>query len=195
MIYKKDSIDNEVLHWGQFWTKYALTYGDAALARSQFDKLETVPVMYDSEVDTLKHIKRVSELLTDTAIEFLERGKIHDDSKLESPEKEGFDEYTPKLKGSTYGSDEYKQSLKGLGRSLTHHYENNSHHPEHYEKGIDGMDLFDLVEMFMDWKAATERHDNGDIYKSIEYNKGRFGMSDQLCSILTNTAKKLNWEK
>ena len=148
---------------------------------------------YDSEADTLKHIKRVSELLTECSIELIERANRHDDSKLESPEKELFDEYTPKLKGCTYGSDEYKEYLKGLKVALDHHYANNSHHPEHYENGVNGFDLFDLIEMFMDWKAATERHTDGDIRKSIEINKDRFELSDQVCDIFRNTADRLNW--
>ena len=55
------------------------------------------------------------------------------------------------------------------------------------------MDLFDLIEMFFDWKAATERHNDGDINKSIEINKERFKMSDQICDIFKNTAKRLNY--
>jgi hypothetical protein len=148
---------------------------------------------YDSEADTLKHIKRVSELLTKCSIELIERANRHDDSKLESPEKELFDEYTPKLKGCTYGSEEYKEYLNGLKVALDHHYANNSHHPEHYENGVNGFDLFDLIEMFMDWKAATERHADGDIRKSIEINKERFELSDQICDIFRNTADRLNW--
>jgi hypothetical protein len=110
---------------------------------------------------------------------------------MKTPEKELFDEFTPKLAGSTYGSDEYKEMLKGLKPALDHHYLYNSHHPEHYDNGIDGMNLLDLVEMFYDWKAASERHKNGDILKSIEINKIRFNMSDQLVSILNNTAKEM----
>ena len=146
---------------------------------------------YDSTVDTLRHIKRVNELLGLAAIELIRRGNVHDNSKLESPEKEMFDEYTPKLKGSTYGSPEYKELLNGLGVALEHHYLNNSHHPEHYTKGINGFDLFDLLEMFLDWKAASERHIHGDIIRSITINKDRFNMSDQLHDILINTAMRM----
>lgn len=149
---------------------------------------------YDSKADTLLHIKRVSQLMTEAAAELIRRANIHDNSKLESPEKELFDEFTPKLKNCTYGSDEYKGYLKELGVALKHHYANNSHHPEHYENGVNGMDLFDLIEMFFDWKAATERHADGNIYKSIEINKDRFGISDQICDIFTNTAKRLGYE-
>lgn len=148
---------------------------------------------YDSTKDTLLHIKRVSQLLTEAASELIRRANIHDNSKLESPEKEYFDEYTPKLAGSTYGSDEYKSFLKELKVGLDHHYAHNSHHPEHYENGINGFDLFDLIEMFFDWKAATERHNDGNIHKSIKINKDRFKISEQLESILSNTAKRLNY--
>jgi len=150
-------------------------------------------MQYDSKADTLQHIKRVNELLLTAVSELLNRAGKHDSSKLESPEKELFDEYTPKLKNCTYGSDEYKEFLKGLKVALDHHYENNSHHPEHYENGVNGFDLFDLVEMLFDWKAATERHADGDIRKSIEINKERFKISEQLCDILRNTVNRMNW--
>jgi len=150
---------------------------------------------YDSKSDTLLHIKRVAQLLTEASIGLILRANVHDNSKLESPEKELFDEYTPKLASCTYGSEEYKGYLIGLKKALDHHYKNNSHHPEHYENGIDGFDLFDLIEMFFDWKAATERHNDGDIYNSIKINQERFNMSDQLASILHNTAKRLGYKK
>jgi hypothetical protein len=148
---------------------------------------------YDSKADTLLHIKRVAELMTNASRELIIRANVHDNSKLESPEKELFDEFTPKLKGCTYGSDEYKEYLKELKVALDNHYQNNSHHPEHYENGVNGFDLFDLIEMFFDWKAAGERHADGNIYKSIEINKDRFKLSEQTVDILTNTAKRLGW--
>lgn len=150
---------------------------------------------YDSKTDTLLHIKRVAQLLTEASAELIRRANVHDNSKLNSPEKEFFDEYTPKLAGSTYGSDEYKEFLKQLKVGLDHHYANNSHHPEHYENGVNGFDLFDLIEMFFDWKAATERHNDGNIYKSIGINKDRFKINEQICDIFTNTAERLGYEK
>lgn len=44
-------------------------------------------------------------------------------------------------------------------------------------------------------KAATERHADGDIMKSIEINKGRFELSEQLCNIMRNTALRLGYCK
>ena len=146
---------------------------------------------YDSTDDTWEHIERVQDLLIRAADELNVRAMKHDQSKLKSPEKEIFDEYTPKLKNSTYGSDEYKEFLKEMKVALNHHYAHNSHHPEHYEeRGMSGFDLFDLLEMFIDWKAATERHSDGDIYKSIEVNQERFRYPDMIKDILYNTAER-----
>jgi len=89
---------------------------------------------YDSKADTLIHIKRVAQLLNEASIELLRRASVHDNSRLLSPEKEFFDEFTPKLAESTYGSEEYKGFLKELKVVLDHHYANNSHHPEHYSQ-------------------------------------------------------------
>jgi hypothetical protein len=44
-------------------------------------------------------------------VELLKRGELHDQTKLESPEVEVFAEYTPRLAGCTYGSDEYKTNI------------------------------------------------------------------------------------
>lgn len=147
--------------------------------------------IYDSSLDTFNHIRDVQELLSLVFNELVVRGINHDDSKLHDPEKSLFDEYSPKLKNCTYGSDEYKQYLIELKVALDHHYQKNSHHPEHYENGIGGMDLLDIIEMLCDWKAATKRHVDGDILKSIEINADRFGIDDQLKQILLNTVMRL----
>ena len=145
---------------------------------------------YDSLSDTLTHIKRIGALLHKMILELTCRIDNHDSSKLITPEKEIFDEYTPKLKNSTYGSEEYKTFLKEMKKALDNHYALNHHHPEHYQKGINGMDLIDILEKICDWKAASERHANGNIYESIKINKQRFDISDQLEQILMNTAKR-----
>jgi hypothetical protein len=56
---------------------------------------------------------------------------------------------------------------------------------------VNEMNLFDLLEMIVDWVAATKRHADGDIQKSIEINAGRFSLSPQLVSILTNTVEAI----
>ncbi len=76
---------------------------------------------------------------------------------------------------------------------LKHHYNNNSHHPQHWPNGINGMSLLDVFEMCCDWKASSMRHDDGDIKKSLEKNRERFQISDQLYYILQNTIEDMEW--
>jgi hypothetical protein len=49
------------------------------------------------------------------------------------------------------------------------------------------MNLFDILEMLIDWCAACKRHADGDIEKSIEINTKRFNLSPQLVNIIKNT--------
>ena len=136
---------------------------------------------------TMRHIERVRNLLNTCIRDLMDRQEKHDQSKLESPEVELFTEYTPKLKETTFSSEEYNQYKKEMSVALDHHYANNRHHPEHHKNGIDDMNLLDLVEMLADWKAASERHNDGNLKKSIEINGKRFEMSPQLIRIFENS--------
>jgi hypothetical protein len=51
------------------------------------------------------------------------------------------------------------------------------------------MDLIDILEMLIDWIASSNRTKNGNIRKSLEVNKDRYKISDQLMTILENTVK------
>jgi hypothetical protein len=200
--------------------------------------------MIDQRPETYKHIGHVRQVLTLVVGKLLQRMLDHDASKLESPERECFDEVTPKLAGMTYGSDEYKGCLAAMKPALDHHYAGNRHHPEYFrwhccvcnrsfsdeqapisdwgdgsqhrfcptcvgggsviweaeliestKYGLSGMTLVDLVEMLCDWKAATLRHADGDIRKSIEGNQKRFGYSDELKQIMLNTLEVIEQVK
>ena len=107
---------------------------------------------FDSRPATLFHSQRVGELMVQVVKETLDRSTCHDRSKTEPPEVEVFDEFTPKLKNSTYGSAEYKGFLEAMGDGLKHHYANNRHHPEHFANGVNDMTLVDLIEMLADWR-------------------------------------------
>ncbi|GAK58756.1 hypothetical protein U27_05731 [Candidatus Vecturithrix granuli] len=139
--------------------------------------------------DTTQHIEHVRENLSIIIEQLHDRAQHHDESKLSEAEIDGFTEYTPKLKNTEFGSEEYQSFLKELKPVLTHHYQENRHHPEHFSNGYRGMNLVDLVEMFCDWLASTQRMANSDIYKSIEHAQERFALSDDLVHILKNTAK------
>lgn len=144
------------------------------------------------EFETLQHIREVNKEINTIVTQLLLRAEKHDASKFSNEELPIFLKYTPLLYGTTYGSDVYKQYLKEMQPALEHHYKENSHHPEYSADGVRGMDLLDIVEMFCDWMAATKRHANGNIIKSIEQNQERFGYSNELKEILLNTVYSLD---
>lgn len=144
-----------------------------------------------SNLDTIKHIHAVRELLYKMIESLDERARLHDQSKLESPEQEIFGEHFEKLASTEYGTPEYDALLEKVKPAITHHYANNRHHPEHWTNGIDDMTLIDLVEMLCDWKAATMRNKNGNLRKQIEVNAGRFKFTSQLLQIFQNTVREM----
>ena len=152
------------------------------------------PAPIDSRPATLLHSLRVGAFMVDILQEGMRRAVQHDLSKTEPPEVELFDRMTPRLSSMAYGSPEYAASLAELKPALDHHYAHNRHHPEHFDQGVNGMTLIDLVEMVADWRASTERMGGtGDLRKSIAINMERFGITPQLAGILVNTAVHFGW--
>lgn len=144
---------------------------------------------YDSRPETIKHSRRVEELMVAPIGDLLKRSREHDLSKIETPEVQVFDKFTPLLRQLQYGSPGYKDALMQMGPALVHHYAANRHHPEHFgDAGMNGMTLVDLIEMLADWRASTERTEGGSLRASLPIQKDRFGISDQLYAILINTA-------
>jgi hypothetical protein len=148
---------------------------------------------YDSAADTLAHSQLVGRYMGAVISELLERSYEHDASKLAEPEKSAFDRCTERLRTLTYGSEEYKASLAELGPALEHHYAHNRHHPERFDNGVRGMTLMDLCEMLADWYAAGQRHDDGNLGRSLVVQQQRFAIGEQLMDILGNTARHLGW--
>lgn len=137
--------------------------------------------------ETMCHIRDVQDNIFLLVNLLLGRASDHDRSKLESPELETFTKVTPLLKTLEYGTKEYQDNLDSIKPALDHHYANNRHHPQHHPKGIEDMNLIDLLEMVADWKASTGRNKNGNILKSLEINAERFDIPPKLVSILRNT--------
>lgn len=117
------------------------------------------------------------------------RGFKHDWSKLGWYEAKHYAKTIFDLRGSTYGTKKYKQMLEDIKPAIKHHYKKNSHHPEHYKNGFQDMSELDKLEMIADWLAATKRHADGNIYRSIEINQKRFGYNDEDKKWLIKMAK------
>ena len=146
--------------------------------------------------ETKDHIFMVQRLVWSIIPHLNGQVAKHDASKLDSPEKEAFMKAIPKLKDAAYGSDEYKEALKDIKPATDHHNAVNRHHIEHHKDGVLDMSLIDIIEMLADWKAASTRHKDGDIIKSIDIGQNRFGFSDELAQILKNTAIRMqpDWD-
>ncbi len=146
---------------------------------------------FNSKDATIAHILRVRKLIEEVRLQLLLRGQEHDKSKLQEPEKPMFDKETPLLKTLKYGTPEYQDSLDRLKPALDHHYATYRHHPEHFPDGVNDMNLIDLMEMFVDWMAASERTKEGNKLSSVRIGAGRFKLSDQLAIIMENTVREM----
>lgn len=135
-------------------------------------------------LSTTKHKAWVLTYILAFCAKLIWRGIVHDLSKYRDPEASRFAEVLPELEDTTYGSEEYDELLDRLEPALVHHYAMNRHHPEHFEHEdmkpppIRAMHLLDVTEMFIDWRAATRRHKDGDIAKSVQVNAERYGFED-----------------
>jgi len=149
------------------------------------------PVQTETDVHNqlVQHNQEVQKKMCWLAGELAVRGVEHDRSKFTDAEFNTFVQFAPLLKTTTYGDDVYRKALKDMKPALDHHYKANRHHPEHFEEGIRGMNLIDLIEMFCDWYASTERQKDGDIRKSIEANQKRFHFTNELKEIFLNTVE------
>jgi len=143
--------------------------------------------------ETAEHIGWVRKNIEDVLQALEVRGSDHDASKLIEPELSSFAKSVGKLQEARYGTDEYQALLEELKPCIAKHYEDNDHHPEHYEEGIKDMSLLAILEMLCDWKAAGERTKDGSLRQSLDVNRERFKISDELFSIIETTATELGW--
>lgn len=96
------------------------------------------------------------------------------------------DQYTT-AKGTCSACDWEQHGEEGYVRDLAA-----AHEREHYEPGgIHAMGLVALTEMLCDWIAATRRHADGDIHRSIDQNAERFNYGDELTALLHNSVDEL----
>lgn len=133
-----------------------------------------------------EHIKRVGKRLTNIALLLIDRATYHDASKLQEPERLGWEmmDQEPRY---PYGSAEYFEKMKKYRAIFEHHYAVNSHHPEHYEDGIYGMDLVDLIEMLCDWFSYKECFTVEEGHKIVREQCKRFNIDPNLQKILLNS--------
>lgn len=138
---------------------------------------------------TQGHIYNVRKLLNKFADVLKQKGETHDQSKLEEPEVYGWAamDLEPRYE---YGSYEYYDKLRRFSEVFNHHYKVNSHHPEHFINPESEMTLIDMVEMLCDWFAYKQDIPIREGIELIREQCDRFGFSDTIMSLLTNTYRE-----
>jgi hypothetical protein len=113
-----------------------------------------------------------------------ERRDLHDISKYQEDEFNGFSELDSEEVFNLYSTDQEKYKEKiSQNKGIALHYARNTHHPEHFKDaehssayafgGIDFMSFTDILEMVIDWKSACETY-NTDFEDSLEKSIKRF---------------------
>jgi hypothetical protein len=113
----------------------------------------------------------------------LERGEVHDNSKLESPEMAPYIYVTWNYKLKDEGkTPEFKKEIEDqMHEATNHHVKTNSHHPEYFDENVEinkknrdskpdkmtdatTMPILDIGEMCCDWCAMSkEKNENTPI--------------------------------
>jgi len=123
-----------------------------------------------------KYCKKILDYDSERFKGIIERSKIHDDSKFESPEHKPYVYVTWKYKCEADGKEfESSEEMEDrMHEATTHHVSNNRHHPEFHSdqkevinktdrdkppaKSIDAskMSVLDVAEMTADWCSVSE---------------------------------------
>lgn len=131
----------------------------------------------------------VLQFLNAIVQELIQRGQNHDQSKFEEDEFPYLVAVLEDMTKYPFGTPEHDAMRLKHQRVFAVHHSKNRHHPEHFANGIEDMDLMDIIEMLVDWKAASLREKDGSIEKSIKLGAEKYNIHPQLVKILVNTAK------
>ena len=150
---------------------------------------------FDFLCDTILHVSEVNENLETVASELRKRGAAHDRTKFTAIEFDAFVSTRSDFKKANYGTREYQECVDKVSHAVEHHHANNRHHTGFHKNGINDMTLIDIVEMLADWKAAERRSPDRELHDTIDYALKKYGVGDQLGSVIKNTLLSLGWMK
>ena len=132
------------------------------------------------------HISRVQKKLIILMDNIYNRAIQHDASKLREPELSMWKKMDEEPRYQ-YGTKEYEDKIVRYKHLFDLHYENNPHHPEHFQNGISDMTLIDLMEMLCDWISYKDNIRASEAIAMVEKQSKRFGYSDEIKNMLINT--------
>jgi hypothetical protein len=119
---------------------------------------------------------------------------VHDDSKFGKDEFPIYASMMDEFAANPFGTAGYFKAKEAISEATDRHFAANRHHPEHFQDGIEGMTLIDILEMLADWKAATMNHPEkpGCMVRSLDYAVKKYKITPQLATILLNTIDQYN---
>ena len=133
-----------------------------------------------------KHLLIVRSLLIEAIQELAIRADNHDIHKANVDNK--IVDYIGQLETFKYGSGEYNKYLEYIKNNLdTCTQPIKQHHIEYFKNGINDMNIFDVLEYFIDTQANLIETNECTLEKSLEIHKKIYGFDDQLYNILKNT--------
>ena len=143
----------------------------------------------------LKHKAVVMGLLLGVCKALIKRGLVHDLSKFSHTEIQHYAPIVPLLSKIPYGTPEYMEAVAEMKAGVTHHYQNNDHHPEYWGSGVQEMPPLALIEMLVDWKAASLRRGSTpeEFRGTIRSSAGRFVYGEILINQLMDVVEELGW--
>lgn len=122
--------------------------------------------------------------------ELFARARNHDNSAMGSPEVEVYRRYFDNYMEFRPGDPRREEVIANMAPAIGHHFLANDHHPEHFDKGLDDMDLIQITHFLADMMSCSEQ-EQVDIYELLEMARNRYSMSDQMYHILCNSVKKI----
>lgn len=124
----------------------------------------------------------------------------HDNSKLmDSREYDMYKNVVYKLDGLEHGTKEHKEAIAELNSGFEIHATNNDHHPEYFcgtqsiyddnLVNIRQMDLFNIMEMLLDWCSAAICRGFKFRLSSVENKKNKLELSDEVAKLFIDNIK------
>lgn len=150
--------------------------------------------MGDSTAEVMRHSRMVNKYIKMLAHALIHNAEGHDLDKVEPRVKSIWDKFSPHLK-AVFGSLEYQQRKAELKPVLDDHYARTTHHPEHFENGVSGMNLMQLAEYLADNWERCQTLGDGDLRHSLEVNREPHRIDNQTMQILLHTAEYFGWVK
>jgi len=144
-------------------------------------------------LEMIIHRVEVQENLAQMRSVLKKRGIVHDKSKFTAIEFDAFVSTRPKFSKANYGTTEYQECVDEIKPAIDHHYSNNRHHPGFFKNGFANMNLFDILEMLADWKAASNRSPDLSFLDSLPIAFKKYSIPENMQTHIMNTLASLGW--